>query len=103
MAKIATLYEVTGMKDFQVMASGHGSRFRFDGLDPDKPTLPNKTLVEAYLEGDRWVGIADTIGGQAQIYKASTGEIIGLENAADMIKRSIGADWSKKYDQGRRI
>ncbi len=81
--------EVTDLRDYQVMSSGHGSSYRFDGLDPHKPTLPNKTLFEAFMEGVKWERTADTIAGRAQIYRNSTRETIALDEAAKTIKGAI--------------
>ncbi len=81
--------EVASVQDYQFMASGHGSSYRFDGEDPHKPTLPNKTLLKTYMEGVKWEGQADTIGGRAQIYRVSTGETISLDEASKIIKGVI--------------
>ncbi len=78
--------EINGVRDYQVMSSGHGSSYRFDGLDPDKPTLPNITLLAACIESINWELTADTIGGRAQIYRVSTKEIIDLGKAIGMAR-----------------
>ncbi len=78
--------EINGVRDYQVMASGHGSSYRFDGLDPKRPTLPNITLLAACIESIHWELTADTIGGRAQIYRVSTKEIIDLEKAIGMVR-----------------
>ena len=57
---------------YAVLASGHGSKFRFDGNNPDKPTFPLLTIEEAVAECYIWQGDACTIGGAAAIYDAIT-------------------------------
>jgi hypothetical protein len=65
-------------REFVVMASGHGSSFRFDGPDPDQPPPgPYLTRAEADREAAHWESIADTIGGRAAIYNVRTKQIVG--------------------------
>lgn len=60
-------------REFAVQyAGGLSPVFSFDGEDPDNPTLPALTLEEAVNGCDRWIGIADTIGGRACIYHVPT-------------------------------
>lgn len=53
---------------YALYVSGHGSGFRRDGGLMTKRT--------ALFEADRWVGIADTIGGRAQVKNVFTYKII---------------------------
>lgn len=53
---------------YVLYVSGHGSGFKRDG------GLMTKRI--ALYEADRWVGIADTIGGRAQVKNIFTDEII---------------------------
>lgn len=95
---MSTYEEVTeyqkegGKKDYQLMTSAHGSSYRFGGSDKNKPTLPNVTLTEAYMEGRYFVGCESTIGGCAQIYKVSTSEKFSLVQTKEILDESI-----KKY------
>ncbi|MBI3413413.1 MAG: hypothetical protein HY051_05035 [Candidatus Aenigmarchaeota archaeon] len=89
MKPLTKFQEVARSEDYQVMSSGHGSSYRFDGKDPDKPTLPNKTLLETYRIAIDWELHADTIGGRARIYKVSTGETISIDNASKIIEGAI--------------
>lgn len=62
-------------RDFVVLYSGHGSDFRFDGLDgTTAPAEPYKTLSEAVADARKWELTADTIGGRAKIQNMRTGE-----------------------------
>lgn len=64
------------LREFVIMASGHGSSFRFDGPDGKvTPAAPYMTLSEARQAVWHWVGIADTIGGRAQVYNVRTKEV----------------------------
>jgi hypothetical protein len=68
-----------GAREWVVMASGHGSSYRFGGADPNSPPpAPYQTLAEAIAAGRHWEGIADTIGGGAQVYNVRTKETRGL-------------------------
>jgi hypothetical protein len=60
------------MPRFVVQCSGHGSAFRFDAgpMGEDYPTQ-FLTLEQAVAEADRWIGHADTIGGQARVLDGS--------------------------------
>ena len=81
--------EECGKKDYQVKYSGHGSKHRFDGNDPDKPTLPNVTLIEAYMKGRWWVRHVETIGGDAQIYNVPANETLNLDQAKEVLEGDI--------------
>lgn len=67
-------------REFAVKSSAHGSSFRFDGRDPDNPTLPPLTLGEAVKNCYDWVGIADTVGGRAVIYHIPTKMTFGYKS-----------------------
>lgn len=59
---------------YAVLTSGHGSSYRYDGIDPSVPTR----LVDrerAFLRADHWVGHADTIGGRALVEDVRTGDL----------------------------
>jgi hypothetical protein len=60
-------------REYAVMSAGHGSGFRFDGPDPDRPTLPLLTRRAALADADRWVGHACTIGGAAIVVHVPSG------------------------------
>jgi len=64
------------------MASGHGSAFRYDGSDPDRPTIL-LTREEALAKALWWVRHADTIGGQAKVIHVPTGEEISMWEDTD--------------------
>lgn len=58
-----------------VQYSGHGSKFRFDGTNPDEvPEGPYLTYDEAKRDALGWELTADTIGGAAQLYNVETGK-----------------------------
>ncbi len=58
-----------------VQYSGHGSKFRHSGEDPESlPLEPYLTLDEARIDAGGWECTADTIGGQAQLFNVKTGE-----------------------------
>ena len=60
-----------------VMASGYGSKCRFDeGDGHDIPQGPYLTLEEAKAQAAQWCSIADTIGGDAQLYNVRTKEVM---------------------------
>jgi hypothetical protein len=63
-------------REWLVMASGQGSKFRFNGAGDGEtpPPGPYLTRDEAVAEASHWVGYADTIGGDAQLYNVRTGE-----------------------------
>lgn len=63
-------------REWLVMASGHGSKYRFNGPGDGQtpPPGPYLTRAEAVAEASHWVGYADTIGGDAQLYNVRTGE-----------------------------
>lgn len=64
-------------REWTLMASGHGSAFRFDEGDGNEPPPPPyMTLAEAKAAADHWCGIADTIGGDAQAYNVRTKQIV---------------------------
>ncbi|MBI2673591.1 hypothetical protein HYX19_04980 [Candidatus Woesearchaeota archaeon] len=75
-------------KDYQVMYSARSSAYRFDGSDQDKPTLPNITLIEAYMLGEKWIRHAETVCG-AVIFNTITGEYINLSKARDSLEEGI--------------
>ena len=58
---------------FVLATSGHGSSFRFDGTDPNKPPPPPyMTEREAELAAGSWESYADTIGGRAEVIDVRT-------------------------------
>jgi hypothetical protein len=60
-------------REYVVMSSGHGSKYRFDeGDGTEVPEGPYMTLSEAKEAAGWWVSYADTIGGGAQIYNVRT-------------------------------
>jgi len=60
-------------REWVVMSSGHGSKFRFDeGDGTEVPQGPYLTLEEAKAEASQWCSIADTIGGDAQLFNVRT-------------------------------
>jgi hypothetical protein len=64
-------------REFVIKASGHGSKYRFDGENPDSPPPgPYMTFEEAAATARHWCSYADTIGGDASIYNVRTGEEI---------------------------
>lgn len=75
-------------RDWTVMSSGHGSAFRFEEGDGHQPPSRDNLLTrrEAYLSGYYWEGIADTIGGRAQLYNVATGKEHPLEWLSDSLK-----------------
>lgn len=65
-------------REWVVMSSGHGSKFRFDGGDGSQvPEGPYQTFDEARAEGIAWEMISDTIGGRACLYNVRTKEEVG--------------------------
>lgn len=69
-------------KKYSVLYSGHGSDFRFDGIHLDKPSFPLLTLEEATENAYHWEGHADTIGGKAEIFDASSGKKLNVYDYA---------------------
>ena len=60
-------------REWTVMFSGHGSKFRFEGGDGTQvPEGPYLTIDEASADGADWECSADTIGGQACLYNVRT-------------------------------
>lgn len=66
-------------REWCVMASGHGSAFRFDGPGDGKevPEGPYLSYDEARSEAIAWECMSDTIGGQAQLYNVRTKQTVG--------------------------
>jgi hypothetical protein len=65
-------------REWVVMSSGHGSKFRFDGGDGSQvPQGPYLTFDEARAEGIAWELTADTIGGRACLYNVRTKQEVG--------------------------
>jgi hypothetical protein len=65
-------------REWVVMSSGHGSKFRFDGGDGSQvPEGPYLTYDEAAAEGAEWESMADTIGGRACLYNVRTKQEVG--------------------------
>jgi len=65
-------------REWTVMSSGHGSKFRFDGGDgTEVPEGPYLTFDEARADGIDWECSADSIGGQAMLYNVRTKEQVG--------------------------
>lgn len=65
-------------REWVVMSSGHGSKFRFDGGDGTQvPEGPYLTFDEARAEGIAWEMTADTIGGRACLYNVRTKQEVG--------------------------
>ncbi len=65
-------------REWVVMSSGHGSKFRFDGGDGTQvPEGPYQTFDEARAEGISWEMMSDTIGGQACLYNVRTKQEVG--------------------------
>jgi hypothetical protein len=63
-------------RQYVLMAGAGGTCFRFDGGDGTQPPpAPYMTLAEAREAVWHWVGIADTIGGCAQIYNVRTRQV----------------------------
>jgi len=65
-------------REFAIKTSAHGFSFRFDGNDPNKPTLSPLSFQEAYGEAIQWEIIADTVGGLAELYHIPTGKTTNL-------------------------
>ena len=64
-------------REFVIKASGHGSKYRFDGENPDSPPPgPYMTFEEAAAKARHWCGYADTIGGDAAVCNVRTDEEI---------------------------
>ena len=59
------------MNEYGVLASGHGSYYRFNG-----PPIPLQSLRSAVRDAKRWHSIADTIGGDAMVVRVSTMKIV---------------------------
>jgi len=59
-------------KEYAILTSGHGSPFRYSGLDPDHPTIL-LDKEEAFRKATWWNGIADTIGGVALVEHIPSG------------------------------
>jgi hypothetical protein len=60
-------------REWTVMFSGHGSKFRFEGGDgTEVPAGPYLTIDEARADGIDWECSADTIGGRACLYNVRT-------------------------------
>jgi hypothetical protein len=69
----AAIDERDNPREFVVMSSGHGSKLRFDGANPDEPPAgPYLTFEEAKAEALHWCSYADTIGGGASVYNVRT-------------------------------
>lgn len=64
-------------RDWLVQSSGHGSDFRFD--EGDGSAVPVRdyylTVDEASFDAISWELTADTIGGRAQLYNVTTGDV----------------------------
>ncbi|HMW92820.1 MAG TPA: hypothetical protein PKE54_22515 [Candidatus Obscuribacter sp.] len=65
------------IREWLVQSSGHGSAFRFD--EGDGSAVPVRdyylTVDEATHDAISWEVSADTIGGRAQLYNVSTGDV----------------------------
>lgn len=68
MRLLVNIYNFLNRHWYALYVSGHGSAFRRDGGLMTRET--------ALFEADRWVGIADTIGGKAQVKNIFTGKLI---------------------------
>lgn len=76
-AALATEYERL-RREWTVMSSGHGSKFRFEGGDGTQvPEGPYLTFDEARADGIDWECTADTIGGRACLYNVRTKQEVG--------------------------
>ena len=64
-------------REWLVQSSGHGSEYRFD--EGDGSAVPVRdyylTVDEATYDAISWEASADTIGGRAQLYNVSTGDV----------------------------
>lgn len=91
---------------YATMSAAHGSGFRFDGKDPDKPQFPLVGLEQAVLDCDRWIGHADTIGGNACVYDVKKGErlllryesgdaVLFIENVGEQVR--LSHSYEKKF------
>lgn len=58
---------------YTLLVSGHGSRWRYEGGDGTTPTI-FLGRDEAFRRADEWVGLADSIGGDALVEHVPTGE-----------------------------
>lgn len=67
-------------KKYAVMSSGHGSGYRFDGPNPDKPPFPLLNLKDAVFDCRFWGGYACTIGGKAGIINVKSGKTVNWED-----------------------
>jgi hypothetical protein len=66
------------MDDYGILAiGGLGNVWRLDTLDDEHPPNPKRYTLEAAKKFARyWGGIADTIGGRANVIQLSTGKIV---------------------------
>jgi len=78
-------------RKYAVMASGHGSKCRFDGPNPDKPPFPLLNLKDAVFDCRFWEGYACTIGGGATIVNIRSGEKFDWRN-------HLKYDWVNKRE-----
>ena len=71
---------------YTIAASGHGSHFRFDGLDPNSPPPgPHLELEEAVTKARGLESYGDTIGLSCLVIHAETLEIAWPEARAGQV------------------
>lgn len=78
-------------RKYAVMSSGHGSEYRFDGPNPDKPPFPLLNLKDAVFDCRFWEGYACTIGGKASITNVKSEEKFDWTN-------HLKYDWVKERE-----
>lgn len=77
LAKALNAAYESDLREWVVMYSGHGSAFRYDEGDGSSvPSGPHLSYDEACRQASDWIGYADTIGGNAQLYNVRTGETV---------------------------